>query len=216
MPNGNGQKHLRYMALTGKNLLDRLAEMEGTAFSSWDEAQIAIRVAHINGGLRWAWKDDDPKFAFPFTVGSGTVAVTSGAIAASLLGDGTWCSLFSADPRPAGTSYYKVYATVSQSGVHPTTSEASVFAFYRNTVPQLTYVAESDYSDPDDIPDALLDIVALRALSGLYVGMQQWDALKGLKGVYGEPQDARDALKIGLLATSQLPWAQHAIVIAPA
>lgn len=204
------------MALTGKNLLDRLAQMEGSAFSSWTEAQKAIRVAHINGGLRWAWKDDDPKFAFPFTVGSGTVAVTSGAIAASLLGDGTWCSLFSVDPRPAGTSYYRVYASVSQSGVHPTTEETSVFAFYRNAVPQLTYAEGDTYSTPNTIPSALLDIVALRALSTMFASKQEWDNLRGLKSVYGEPQDARDALKCGLLNGSGMPWAQHAIVLTPA
>jgi hypothetical protein len=204
------------MALTGKNLLDRLAEMEGTAFASWSEAQIAIRVAHTNGALRWAWKDDDPLFAYPFSVASGTVAVTSGAIAANLLGEGTWCSLFSADPRPANAEYRKIYATVSQSGVHPVTSETSVYAFYRAAVPQLTYAAASTYATPNDIPSILLDIVALRALSGLYVGMQQWDALRALKSVYGEPQDARDSLKNSLLNTAALPWAQHGLAIAPA
>lgn len=204
------------MALTARNLLDRLAQMEGTDFTLWTEAKIAQRVAMINSALRWAWKTEQPKFAWPFTVSSGTVTVTDGLIDPTDLGDGSWCSLWSADPR--SSSAYNVArpieARVSEDGVHPNEDIGSVFAFYRNAVPQLTYVNGDSYANPSNIPDALGDIVPLRALSSLLVALKQWESVNALKATYGEPNDERDTLRSGI-SNSSLAWGTHALVLSP-
>jgi hypothetical protein len=204
------------MALTFRNLLDRLAEMEGTAFASWSEAQKAVRVAHVNAALRWAWKTDDPLFAFPWSVTSNaSVTVTSGAIPASSLGDGTWCSWWESDPRAAGATRAPVEAVVSQSGVHPTKTLSTVFAFYRTAAPAGTYAAAGTYATPSNIPDALLDMVSLKALYLLYVGMQDWEAVNALKASYGDPGRAREDL-VCALRTSGLVWDGYALALLPA
>jgi hypothetical protein len=201
------------MALQAIDLFNRLAEMEGGAFADWEEEQIRVRVGHLNGALRRSWRTESPRFAFPFTVAADDVAVTDGVIPANLLGDATWGAFFSEDPRPVGNSARVVEVWTDHEGVHlKDESLGSVFAFYRNAVPQLTYEEGGTYVTPANIPDALLDIVPLDALCALYVGMQQWDGLRALKSIYGQPDELR--VKLGLaVKKSRLPWEGHAVAL---
>lgn len=205
------------MALTYKQLLDRLAEMEGKVFADWSEAQKAQRVPLLNEALRWAWKTNDRMMAFPFTVATGTITVVSGIVPKASLGDATWCSLWSEDPRAASSRFTarKIYATTSHEGPAPVTEESSVFAFYRKVVPAGTYASGGNYATPADIPDELLDMVPLRALSSLFVALQQFDALNALKAVYGDPRDTKEGLVAGVL-NSDLIWNNHVLALAPA
>jgi hypothetical protein len=203
------------MALTFRNLLDRLAEMEGTAFASWDESQKRVRVAHVNEALRWAWKTEDRMFAFPFTVDTDTVTPTAGLIDPSDLGDGTWCSVWESDPQAPDAVRCPLEAHVSHEGVRLNRSVSSVFAFFRMPVPQGTYVSESAYASPNDIPDDLLDMVALKALYSLYIGMQQWEAVNALSKSYGSPEKAKGDLVEGL-RNSGLVWEGNTIAFTSA
>lgn len=193
--------------------MNRLAEMESTSFANWTEAKKAVRVAQLNAAIDWAWRSDVPGVAFPFTVTSGTVAVTSGKIALSLLGEGTGCSLWDADPRPAGNTAVKVDAVVSYDGVYPVTEETSVFAFYRSAAPQGTYAEGGTYATPSTIPDLLKEMVPLQALLQMHAGLEKWDSVKGMKGLYGEPMKMKESLTMGLL-NSGMPWQEHWLVTA--
>lgn len=197
---------------TFRDFLNRLAEMEGRQFSGWSEDEKMVRVSHVNAALRWAWRTEDPLFAFPFTVDSGTVAVTSGLIAPTLLGDGSWCSLWEADPRPAGTALQPVAAHVSHEGVHPVKSLSSVFAFYRAAVPQGTYVAAGEYATPTGIPAELLDMVTLRALYAHFTSAQDWGAVNALAKSYGDPGRDRGYLTEALRNTG-LVWEGNALAL---
>lgn len=203
------------MALTFRDLLDRLCQMEGVAFTSLTEEKKMLRVSMLNEALRWAWKSDYPLIPLPFTVNAATVAVTNGLIAPSLLGDGTWCALFDVDPRPAGSKAVPVDAIVSHEGVHPVEVYTSVYAFYRIAAPQVTYAEGGEYGTPDDIPDALADIVPLRALSTLFVSMSRWDAVNALRGTYGEPGKQKEALTAALIQSGMV-WKGKGLALTPA
>lgn len=201
---------------TFRDFLNRLAEMEGRQFSGWSEDEKAVRVSHLNAALRWAWRTEDPLFAFPFTVdSSASVAVTAGLIAPTLLGDGSWCSLWEADPRPAGAVLRPVTAHVSHDGVHPTKALSTVFAFYRNAAPQGTYAAAGDYATPSGIPAELLDMVTLRALYAQFTSVQDWNAVNGLAKSYGDPGRQRDAM-VEALRNSGLVWDGAALALTTA
>ncbi len=199
---------------TYRDFLNRLAEMEGTVFSEWSEAMKRVRVGHMNSALRWGCHAKDPQFMLPCMVNSATVTVTNGLIAAADVGN-RCCSLWESDPRPAGATRRAVSAYVSQQGVHPERSYSSVFAFYEIATPQGTYEADSEYALPSGIPDELLDMVALKALYLLNVGVQQWDAVNALQKSYGDPEKERDALVIGL-RSSGLIWDGNTIALTQA
>lgn len=200
--------------MTFADILDRLCEMEGSDFDNMSEAQKKLRVGHVNAALRWAWRTDDPLFAFPFTVTTATVNVTAGLVALASLGEGTWCSLWTADPRPASSSSTArpVQARVSQTGAHPLTEETSVFAFYRSAVPQGTYAPAGAYATPASLSENLLEIVALKALHALFVSLKQWEALAGLRASYDDPRTMKDSLAAAL-QNSGLVWQQHALAL---
>lgn len=200
------------MALTFRTLLNRLAEMEGKSFDVYTSDQLKVRVAHLNAALRWAWKTDQPKFAFPFTVTSATVTVTSGKIDPDDLGEGTWGSFFTADPRPAGATACQVNVQVADDGVYPIDATTTVFAFYRFATPQGTYAEGGEYATPSNIPAQVLDMVAVKALSTLFVSMQQWDAVNALKASYEDPKEQKEALMAALL-NSGMSWQRNGVAM---
>lgn len=200
---------------TFRDFLNELAGLEGTSFDDWDEDQIKLRVAKINEAVRREWKTEDPLFAFPETVATATVTVTSGKISPSDLGDQTWCALFETDPRAAGASFRPIKARVSNTGVHPVNTYTSVFAFYRATVPQGTYAQGGAYATPSGIPSIFLDTVPVRALASIYVAMGQFDSLNALLKLHGEPGKIREA-RIAALRESNLIWDGYELALTPA
>jgi hypothetical protein len=148
-------------------------------------------------------------------VDSGTVTVTNGLIDPNDLGDGSWCSLWTSDPRPSDSTADLVTAQISEDGVHPDCSATSVFAFFRYSVPQLTYAEDGAYALPSNIPNALQDLVPLRALSQRYVALQQFDNLNALKKLYGEPGQMKENLAAAL-QNSGLIWQQNPLALSPA
>lgn len=114
-------------------------------------------VTKATEALLWWWKEHQSNWAWPETVDSNaTVAVTDGLIALSDLGDGSGCSLWTADPRPWGNSAQPLECSLSEDGVHPETTLTSVFAFYRTTCPEITYAAGGLYATPANIPKVCL------------------------------------------------------------
>lgn len=179
-----------------------------------NEARVKALVAHLNGALRRAWFTESPRSMYPFTVGSGTVTVTDGLIAANLLGAGTCYALFSEDPRTVNSCARVIDSWSDHEGVHlKNESLGSVYAFYRNAVPVITYEVGGAYTSPNDIPEVLQDIVPMDAVAAMYVGMQAWDALNALKAVYGQPAEERAKLGAALLK-SRMPWTGHCQVLA--
>lgn len=160
------------MALTALQLLTEIAAAEA---KTWD-ATIAGGTSDLtemvkfqivtkaNEALRWWWKEHDRMFAWPETVDSdATTAVTSGLIANADLGEASWCSLWSADPRPYDNSAYPIRAERSEDGVHPLDSATNVFAFFRTACPQITYASGGSYATPSDIPNVCLQPVSIYA-----------------------------------------------------
>lgn len=138
--------------------------------TDWDELKKYAAVVHINQAIKWAWRTPNARIAWPWTITTATVTVTSGAIAWSALGGSpsdAFFALFSADPRPylsgASTSPYPLRARADADGVYPQTdSLTSVFAFYRTAAPQATYANGGTYTTPT-YPDDLTDVIIHRA-----------------------------------------------------
>lgn len=201
------------MAIAFVTLLKRLSELEN---QDWEDVSLPAAkrkqyVSALNQALRWVWRDDNPRFAFPFSVSSDTVTVTDGAIALSDLGDGTWCSLWSTDPRPANSGARPIHATVGLDAVHPVTAETSVFAFFRTAVPQATYATDATYDTPE-VPDILQDILPLKAMHMRLLSLREWDGLKAMASILGEPDRIRDKWRAGL-QNSNICWREHALAL---
>lgn len=205
--------------MTPADILKRFGEMEGADFETMSEPKIKQRVGLVKAALRWAWKTDNPLFAFPFTMDGDTVDVTDGLIALADLGDGSLCSLWTEDPRPAGNNARPLGAATSNLGVHPRSCEGanltSCFAFFRKAVPTFDYAEGGLYATPTDIPEQLLDMVALKALSSLLVATKQWESVNALKASYEDPGDQKEAMMAALLE-SKMVWQGNMVAIAAA
>jgi hypothetical protein len=176
------------MALTALQLLTECAAEEGKTWdatiaggtSNLDEEEKFQLVTKTNEALRWWWKDHNRNWAWPETVGVGaSVTVTSGALTLSDLGEGSWASLWDADPRPDGNTANPVPFTRGHDKIHPRFcggTLATVFAFYRSAVLQITYLSGGTYASPSTIPN-----VCLRAVKAYTCGLRmeakgQYDA----------------------------------------
>ena len=98
----------------------------------------------LSNAMKEAW--DKPRgkdWVWPFTVTSTTaLTVTSGVIALADISYGPWFSLWSADPRPANTSAYRVPIRMhDSSGIYPQTDLGSVFALYVPRAPEFDVTA---------------------------------------------------------------------------
>lgn len=165
------------MALTFLQLLTETAAAEGKTWDATaaggtsDTAEEFLRyqyVQQVNAALRWVWAEHDPDFAWPWTVDDKTATPSSGLITAATLsdsGDGSWCSLWTSDPRTESSTGVPVPATADHDGVHVMDGTTSVFAFYRKAVPQGTWSAGASYSTPSTIPDALRQPIVLKAVA---------------------------------------------------
>lgn len=204
------------MGLTPRDFLNNLAGMEGTAFTSWSEAQKSQRVVKLNEAFRWVCRTAYPRFAFPFNVGAGTVVPVDGLISPSSLGDGSWCSLWEADPRPLEPcARVAVDAFVSQEGVHVVGSYTSVFAFFREAVPSIAYADGGDYATPTTLPPELLDVVTLRALGMHLVSTKQWESLAELRKSYDDPKLMLERMVIALNISGVI-WQEHCLSLTSA
>jgi hypothetical protein len=114
----------------------------------------------LNAAIRWAWKEHDPMWSWPWTLSTATVTHTDGKIAAADLGGATWCSVWDIDPRPTtneATPYNAIPDIDKGALVIPddfNSLPATLFVFFRTTTPQLVYGETSVYSTPE-IPDQL-------------------------------------------------------------
>jgi len=104
--------------------------------------KLSLSVLFSNA-LKDAWeKPRGRDWAWPFVISSGTFTVTSGALSLSDLSYPIWVSLWSADPRPASTSAYRIPVRVSDaSGIYPQDTITSLFALYIARVPQFNSTA---------------------------------------------------------------------------
>lgn len=206
------------MALTFLELLTRLAARENQAWADVPEAKKRQYVTEVNAALRWIWRDDDPHFAWPWTVDDKTTTPSSGLITAATLsdtGDGSWCSLWTVDPRTYESLAVPVIANSDHDGVHVLDGTTSVFAFYRKAVPQGTYASGGSYSTPASIPSLLLDVVTLKALANRLANLKDWEGLNALMKSEGNPNEVRDRWKDATL-NNPPPWGQHTLAIATA
>lgn len=175
------------MALTFLQILTEVAASEGKTWDATaaggtsDSSEEFLRyqyVQHVNAALRWVWMEHDPEFAWPWTVDDKTTTPTSGLITASTLsdtGDGSWCSLWTSDPRTENSTAVPVSATADHDGVHVLDGTASVFAFYRKAVPQGTWSAGASYSTPSTIPDQLRQPIVFKSCSLRLAALGQYD-----------------------------------------
>ena len=178
------------MSLTATVVLQRLADFIDM---EWDVAGAATGTATeerrkrrlitcLNSAIEWAAKGSDPSFAWPWQVSSGTVTVTNDKIAAADLGEGSWCSLWTADPRAIGNRAYPLNcmpdtdggARLTLEGLPTGVSPASVFAFYRTTTPQITYAVGTAYPTPT-LPDRLIQPILLYAIGLTMAGLVKND-----------------------------------------
>lgn len=122
----------------------------------------------LNAAIRWAWKEHDPRFAWPWTIDTDTVAHTDGKLAAADLGEATWCSVWDMDPRlEENTARPYVSCPDIDGGALVTTGDCStlpaeLFVFFRIETPQITYADDSTYDTPD-IPDQIRHPILLKA-----------------------------------------------------
>ncbi len=124
-------------------------------------------VNFLNTAIRWAWKEHDPDFAWPWTLDTDTVTPVDGVIASSDLGEGTWCSLWDADPRPQSACPNPVKCTPNTDGgalVVSPMAGTTVFAFFRIDTPQLEYADSGKYETPV-IPDQLRHPILIYAVA---------------------------------------------------
>lgn len=101
----------------------------------------------LSNAMAAAW--DRPRgkdWVWPFTVTSdSTVPVTDGVIALADVSYGPWFSLWSADPRPASSSAYRVPIRMHDaSGIYPQCDLGSVFALYVPRAPEFDSTAWTD------------------------------------------------------------------------
>ncbi len=171
--------------------------------SDWDELKKYSAVQILNAAIRWVWKERFPRFAFPETVSSATVTVTSGLIAAADLGEFSGCSIWTADPRPVGSTGVPVTdVNVSAAGVYPQIQLGDLFAFYRSTCPQGTWVASDSYATPANIPAALREPIMLKAASMRHESEGNWQAM-GMRRA--DAEDWMDARRVAVV-NSGLVW----------
>lgn len=173
-----------------------------------DETKIYATVEILNAATRWVWKERFPRFALPETVSSATVTVTSGLIAAADLGEFSGCSLWTADPRPVGSTGVEISGfdvKVDASGVYPQTQSTSLFAFYRTACPQGTWVAGGTYAAPANIPAALREPIMLKATELWHESESNWQAMAMRRKDAEEWMDARRVA----LVNSGLVWNQN-------
>lgn len=175
----------------------------GTADWAANEPKKYAAVEILNAALRWVWKERFPRFAFPETVSSATVTVTSGLIAAADLGEFSGCSIWTADPRPVPCAGVAVTGVnVSASGVYPQIQLSSLFAFYRTACPQGTWAAADSYATPANIPASLREPVMLKALSLFHESESNWQAMAMRRT---DAEDWMDARRVAL-TNSGIVW----------
>jgi hypothetical protein len=214
--------------MTAAVFLQRAADMrdfdwnvgvDGTGDASTERRRRAF-VSQINFALSWFYKDEEPNWAWPWNIATATVNVTSDKVAASSLAESgataTWCSLWSADPQVIANKAYPIRATrapdhgalLVRSSLPSGVSPATVFAFYRKVVPQITYVAGGSYTTPD-IPDESVYAVLLYAQGINSSNIQQTDAVPAFQQ---QAMDWLSAQKDGLYNTAAV-WNQNGVAL---
>ncbi len=158
-------------------------------------------VNFLNRGLRWAWSDDDERFAWPQTItSSASIPVTNGVITWAAVSNTDWVSFWQTDPRVIPTSGFPLlpyWGWAIDNGVPPVPvmwdgtqfnvqqggAPATVFAFYRSPVPQGTFALAATsptYATPT-IPAFFRESVVKYALAELYMttGSSQENTYRG-------------------------------------
>lgn len=178
------------MALTALQLLTECAAAEGKTWdatiaggtSHFNEEQKYHLVTKANEALRWWWKEFMRNWAWPETVTLGTaVAVTSGAISLSDLGEGSLAALFDSDPRPDGNTARAIPFERGHEKIHPRfcgATPATVYAYYRTACPQITYASGGSYATPSNIPNVCLRPVVLYTYGMRLDAAGQFDAAR--------------------------------------
>jgi hypothetical protein len=209
--------------VTFMNLMERLAVASGinpsgtAGTADWSETNKYAFVSHLNAALEWCWRPENPRLAWPETIGTGTVAVTSGVIAWNTLGAGDWFNLWTEDPRPQldGNGQRNparaVQALWDAAGVYPRALEpgtATVFAFYRTAIPQGTWSAGSSYATPT-VPSRFARMVVQ------YANAKRLLAGDKIERSYAAEREAlklyEDELSAFLDTDVRMPWMTNAM-----
>lgn len=110
----------------------------------------------LNAGHEEAYQSNEWEDAWE----DGTLTVTSNIIANSAIGDASRYTLWSADPRPTGSSAYAIPHTTSSDGIYIQDSSASVFGFW---LPAPTLFTDLTSTTPvilESIAPAVVDLAA--------------------------------------------------------
>jgi len=157
--------------MTPADLIQEYIDRRG---QSWTVGTIPRKdVSQLNTAIRWACKDHDPSFPLPETLDTATVTPVDGKIAAADLGDASFASVWSEDPRPVSATVepYQVIPDIdggAQLICELASDATTVFVFFRKTIPQITYENGGEYTEPE-LPDQLRFPILMYAM-GIFAG----------------------------------------------
>jgi len=139
----NTALHISYADFLLMHAADR-GRIDGTTgtqnFTTGEKVSLGI---WFTDAMKQAWEKCKGKdWVWPFLVQSATLTVTSGAIALTSVDYAAWVSLWSADPRPATTTGYRIPIRVADSsGIYPHDNLTSVFGLYIPRAPEFNSTA---------------------------------------------------------------------------
>jgi len=193
--------------MTAAELLQELVDFQGFPWivsdgvpgtDAAEELRRRKTINALNTAIRYVWKEHDTDFAWPWTLDTVTVTPVAGKIAAGDLGEATFCSVWSEDPRPDSSNARPYQAVPDIDGgalvVDSNAIPASLFVYFRIATPQLTFVSDGTYATPT-IPDQLRHPILMYAVGvAMQSAAQNDEALKYMRTAIDWMNDRMDGI----------------------